>query len=62
LVILGLPDEFVEHGDPVKLMSRCGLDAAGIEQSVRERLAQFVPTAVAQQQSGSAKVAPLRGV
>ena len=28
---LGLPDEFVEHGDPAKLMSLCGLDAAGIE-------------------------------
>ncbi|MDE2402433.1 MAG: 1-deoxy-D-xylulose-5-phosphate synthase [Burkholderiales bacterium] len=42
LVILGLPDEFVEHGDPVKLMSLCGLDAAGIEHSVRERLAGVV--------------------
>ena len=34
---LGLPDEFVEHGDPVKLMSLCGLDAAGIEQSILQR-------------------------
>jgi 1-deoxy-D-xylulose-5-phosphate synthase len=34
---LGLPDEFVEHGDPAKLMTRCGLDAAGIEQSVLKR-------------------------
>ena len=34
---LGLPDEYVEHGDPVKLMSLCGLDAAGIEKSIRER-------------------------
>ncbi|MDM4767228.1 1-deoxy-D-xylulose-5-phosphate synthase [Pelomonas sp. SE-A7] len=34
---LGLPDEFVEHGDPAKLMSQCGLDAAGIERSVLER-------------------------
>lgn len=34
---LGLPDEFVEHGDPAKLLSMLGLDAAGIERSVRER-------------------------
>lgn len=32
---LGLPDRFVEHGDPAKLMSLCGLDADGIEQSIR---------------------------
>lgn len=35
---LGLPDRFIEHGDPAKLLSMCGLDAAGIEQSIR---AQF---------------------
>lgn len=34
---LGLPDEFVEHGDPVKLMSLCGLDATGIEQAIVKR-------------------------
>ncbi|MEJ6001937.1 1-deoxy-D-xylulose-5-phosphate synthase [Paucibacter soli] len=34
---LGLPDVFVEHGDPAKLMSQCGLDAAGIEQSIFKR-------------------------
>jgi len=34
---LGLPDLFVEHGDPVKLMSLQGLDATGIEASVRRR-------------------------
>ena len=38
LQILGLPDEFVEHGDPAKLLSMCGLDAAGIEASIRQRL------------------------
>ena len=32
---LGLPDRFIEHGDPVKLMALLGLDAAGIEASVR---------------------------
>lgn len=36
---LGLPDEFIEHGDPAKLLSMCGLDAAGIEQSILKRFA-----------------------
>ena len=34
---LGLPDEFVEHGDQGKLMAMLGLDAAGIEQSILKR-------------------------
>ncbi|MGY8523897.1 1-deoxy-D-xylulose-5-phosphate synthase [Paracidovorax citrulli] len=34
---LGLPNRFVDHGDPAFLLSLCGLDAAGIERSVRER-------------------------
>src|SRR5438105_3073873 len=37
VLVLGLPDEFIEHGDPVKLLAMCGLDAAGIEQSVLKR-------------------------
>jgi len=37
---LGLPDHFVEHGDPAGLLAECGLDAAGIVRSVRERLTQ----------------------
>ena len=35
---LGLPDQFIEHGDPAKLLALQGLDAAGIERSIRERL------------------------
>ncbi|MFN4116241.1 MAG: transketolase C-terminal domain-containing protein, partial [Inhella sp.] len=35
---LGLPDAFIEHGEPAKLMALQGLDAAGIERSVRQRL------------------------
>ena len=31
---LGLPDRFVEHGDPASLLSECGLDAAGIKGAV----------------------------
>jgi 1-deoxy-D-xylulose-5-phosphate synthase len=34
---LGLPDHFVEHGDPAKLLALCGLDAAGIEKSIQQR-------------------------
>ena len=34
---LGLPDKFVEHGDPARLLALCGLDAAGIEASIRQR-------------------------
>ncbi len=34
---LGLPDRFVDHGDPAVLLSMCGLDAKGIEASVRQR-------------------------
>ena len=32
---LGLPDRFVEHGDHALLLARCGLDANGIERSIR---------------------------
>ncbi|NHR07304.1 1-deoxy-D-xylulose-5-phosphate synthase [Chromobacterium haemolyticum] len=38
---LGLPDDYVEHGDPAGLLADCGLDAAGIERSVRQRLAML---------------------
>ena len=36
---LGLPDSFIEHGDPSKLMSMMGLDAAGIEATILARFA-----------------------
>ena len=39
VLVLGLPDTFVEHGDPAKLLALCGLDAAGIEASIRKRFA-----------------------
>jgi 1-deoxy-D-xylulose-5-phosphate synthase len=38
IAMLGLPDHFVEHGDPQALLADCGLDAAGIARSVRARL------------------------
>jgi 1-deoxy-D-xylulose-5-phosphate synthase len=37
VLTLGLPDRFVEHGDPARLLSLCGLDAAGIEASIAQR-------------------------
>jgi 1-deoxy-D-xylulose-5-phosphate synthase len=43
LLQLGLPDTCIEHGDPVKLMAQCGLDAAGIEQLVRQRFLNQAP-------------------
>jgi 1-deoxy-D-xylulose-5-phosphate synthase len=32
---LGLPDRFVEHGDPAVLLARCGLDVDGILASIK---------------------------
>ena len=37
VLALGLPDVFIEHGDPAKLLALQGLDAAGIRQSVAAR-------------------------
>ena len=37
LLQLGLPDEFVEHGDYKLLMSQCGLDSAGMAQAISQR-------------------------
>ena len=34
-LLLGLPDRFVDHGDSVKLLSSVGLDAEGIQKSIR---------------------------
>ena len=39
---LGLPDEFIEHGDPLKLMSMQGLDAAGIQSAISKKWPQTV--------------------
>jgi 1-deoxy-D-xylulose-5-phosphate synthase len=36
---LGLPDLYVEHAKPSEMLAECGLDAAGIEAAVRQRLA-----------------------
>ena len=38
LLMLGLPDRFVEHGDSQQLLADCGLDGAGIARAIREHL------------------------
>ncbi|XEG71658.1 1-deoxy-D-xylulose-5-phosphate synthase [Pseudomonas sp. abacavir_1] len=39
LLHLGLPDYYVEHAKPAQMLAECGLDAAGIERAIAERLA-----------------------
>jgi len=39
---LGVPDVFTEHGDPQKILSALGLDAQGIEASVKQRFAHHL--------------------
>ncbi|MBH9394443.1 1-deoxy-D-xylulose-5-phosphate synthase [Pseudomonas aeruginosa] len=38
LLQLGLPDYYVEHAKPSEMLAECGLDVAGIEKAVRQRL------------------------
>ena len=38
LLQLGLPDVFLEQGEPEKMLAACGLDAAGIAASIRHKL------------------------
>ncbi|WP_293221394.1 1-deoxy-D-xylulose-5-phosphate synthase [Ottowia sp.] len=45
LLQLGLPDRFIEHGDPARLLALEGLDAAGIERSIRRRFGALVGAA-----------------
>jgi 1-deoxy-D-xylulose-5-phosphate synthase len=40
LLQLGLPDRFIEQGDPGTLLADCGLDAAGIEAAVRNKVSE----------------------
>ncbi|MDP3701102.1 MAG: 1-deoxy-D-xylulose-5-phosphate synthase [Hylemonella sp.] len=37
LLQLGLPDVFIEHGDPAKLLALQGLDATGIQAAIEKR-------------------------
>ena len=37
ILMLGLPDTFIDHGDPVQLLKSVGLDASGIVASIEQR-------------------------
>ena len=45
LLHLGLPDRFIDHGDPAFLLAHVGLDAKGIAASIHARFAQRTPGA-----------------
>ncbi len=47
---LGLPDKFIDHGDAQQLLAQCGLDAAGIEASIRQRMVVAEPRLVVNNQ------------
>ena len=40
ILLLGLPDRFVDHGDPARLLASVGLDAEGIENSIRKAMSE----------------------
>ncbi|MBN9425980.1 MAG: 1-deoxy-D-xylulose-5-phosphate synthase [Burkholderiales bacterium] len=42
LLQLGLPDRFIDHGDQGQLLKMAGLDAVGIEASVRQRFGELL--------------------
>ncbi|ANN72903.1 1-deoxy-D-xylulose-5-phosphate synthase [Bordetella bronchialis] len=49
---LGLPDRFIDHGDQQALLSGLGLDAPGIEASVRARFGDLLARPVAKLNRG----------
>ena len=46
LMMLGLPDRFIDHGDVPHLLAACGLDGAGIAASIRKRFGTGEPRLV----------------
>ncbi|HXI35913.1 MAG TPA: 1-deoxy-D-xylulose-5-phosphate synthase [Burkholderiales bacterium] len=40
VLMLGLPDRFIDHGDPGRLLASVGLDAAGIQNSIRDVISE----------------------
>jgi 1-deoxy-D-xylulose-5-phosphate synthase len=46
LLNLGLPDQFIDHGDATQLLAACGLDAKGIAASIRQRFSKDEPRLV----------------
>jgi len=46
LLSLGLPDEFIEHGDPSEQKAWVGLDSEGIAHSISRQLARTMGACV----------------
>jgi 1-deoxy-D-xylulose-5-phosphate synthase len=46
ILMLGLPDKFIDHGDPAALLAGVGLDAKGIAASIKQRFAIGEPRLV----------------
>ncbi|MBS0392788.1 MAG: 1-deoxy-D-xylulose-5-phosphate synthase [Comamonadaceae bacterium] len=46
LLQLGLPDAFIEHGDPARLLALQGLDAEGMAHAISERFGSAPPAAL----------------
>ncbi len=46
ILMLGLPDKFIDHGDPAALLAGVGLDAKGIAASIRQRYGAVEPKLV----------------
>ncbi|HET6546157.1 MAG TPA: 1-deoxy-D-xylulose-5-phosphate synthase [Rhodanobacteraceae bacterium] len=44
LLQIGLPDAFLDHGSREELLADAGLDAAGIERTIRSRFGEFMAT------------------
>jgi 1-deoxy-D-xylulose-5-phosphate synthase len=40
VLLLGLPDRFIDHGDPAKLLASVGLDAAGMQKAIRNVISE----------------------
>jgi 1-deoxy-D-xylulose-5-phosphate synthase len=40
MLLLGLPDRFIDHGDPAKLLASVGLDAEGIRASITRAMSE----------------------
>jgi len=40
VLLLGLPDRFIDHGDPGRLLASVGLDAAGIQKSISDVMSE----------------------
>jgi len=44
-----LPDRFIDHGDQTTLLAGIGLDAKGIEASIRARFGELLAASVLKQ-------------